>query len=53
MLDHRDKQNLAAAAIVIALLVAGLWLMMSMRRHGLVEDCLMAHRRNCDALLDN
>jgi hypothetical protein len=53
MLDHRDKQNLAAAAVVIALLVAGLWLMMSMRRHGLVEDCLMAHRRNCDALLDN
>jgi hypothetical protein len=52
MLEHRDKQNLAAAAIVIVLLVAGLWLMISMRRHGLVEDCLMARRRNCDALLD-
>jgi hypothetical protein len=51
-MDQHDKQNLAAAIVVVAILVAGLWLMVNMRRHGLVEECLMAHRRNCDALLE-
>jgi uncharacterized membrane protein YjjP (DUF1212 family) len=50
-MDQRDRQNLAVAVAVIVLVVAGVWLMNSMRRNGLVEDCLMAHRRNCDALL--
>jgi hypothetical protein len=49
--DQRDRQNLAVAVVVIVLVVAGVWLMYTMRRNGLVEDCLMAHRRNCDALL--
>ena len=51
-MDERDKQNLAAAIVVIVLLVAGYWLMTTMHRHGVVEDCLMAHRRNCDRLLE-
>lgn len=50
-MDQRDRQNLAVAVVVIVLVVAGVWLMNTMRRNGLVEDCLMAHRRNCDALL--
>lgn len=51
-MDRQDKQNLAAAIVVVALLVAGYWLMSTMHRQGIVEDCLMAHRRNCDQLLD-
>lgn len=51
-MDERDRQNLAVAVVVIVILVAGVWLMNTMRRHGQVEDCLMAHRRNCDALLE-
>jgi hypothetical protein len=48
--DQRDRQNLAAAVAVLIILVVGLWLMNTMRRNGLVEDCLMARRRDCDAL---
>jgi uncharacterized membrane protein YjjP (DUF1212 family) len=51
-MDARDRQNLAVAAVVIVLILAGVWLMNAMRRHGLVEDCLMARRRNCDPLLE-
>jgi hypothetical protein len=51
-LDARDRQNLAAAIVVVILIIAGVWLMTNMRRNGQVEDCLMAHRRNCDALLE-
>lgn len=51
-MDRQDKQNLAAAIVAIVLLGAGYWLMTSMHNHGLVEDCLMARRRNCDQLLD-
>ena len=51
-MDEQDWQNLAVAAIVVVLVVLGVWLMNTMRRNGLVEDCLMAHRRNCDALLE-
>lgn len=50
-MDQQDKQNLAVAAVVVAILVAAVWLMTEMKRHGQVEDCLMARRRNCDQLL--
>jgi hypothetical protein len=48
--DRRDRQNLAVAVLVIALVLGGVWLMNAIRHNGLVEDCLMARRRNCDAL---
>jgi uncharacterized membrane protein YjjP (DUF1212 family) len=51
-MDQQDRQNIAVAVVVIVLIVAGVWLMNTMRRNGQVEDCLMAHRRNCDALLN-
>jgi hypothetical protein len=50
--DQQDRQNIAVAVVVIVLILAGVWLMNTMRRNGQVEDCLMAHRRNCDALLN-
>lgn len=50
-MDTRDRQNLAAAIVVIVLVIAGVWLMNTMRRNSEVEDCLMQHRRNCDAIL--
>jgi uncharacterized membrane protein YjjP (DUF1212 family) len=51
-MNQQDRQNIAVAVVVIVLIVAGVWLMNTMRRNGQVEDCLMAHRRNCDALLN-
>ena len=51
-MDQRDKQNLAVAAVAFLLIVAGIWLMNTMHRNSLVEECLMARRRNCDALLE-
>ena len=38
---------LAALAFILALVVGGLWLQQHMRANGLLEDCLMAGRRNC------
>jgi hypothetical protein len=51
-LDQRDRQNIAVAVVVLVLVIAGVWLMNTMRRNGLLEECLMARRRNCDALLN-
>lgn len=51
-MDRQDKQNLAAAIVVVAILIAGYWLMTTMHRHGIVEECLMQRRRNCDQLMD-
>jgi hypothetical protein len=51
-LDQRDQQNVAVAVVVLVLVLVGVWLMHTMRRNGLIEDCMMARRRNCEALLD-
>jgi hypothetical protein len=37
--------------IILVLLVGGLFLVHQLRRSSMIEDCLMAGRRNCDALL--
>jgi hypothetical protein len=41
----------AALALVtlVLLVVGGLWLQRHMHANALMEDCLMAGRRNCDA----
>ena len=59
MKDPRDKEDaerqtrsLAGLAVVLALAVAALFLVQHLRREGQIEDCLMAGRSNCDALLD-
>jgi hypothetical protein len=57
MNDRRDEQAerqtraLAGLAIVLALAVAALFLVQHLRREGQIEDCLMAGRSNCDALI--
>ncbi len=48
---HRQTRSLAALAVVLALLVAGLFLVQTLRRSTLVEDCLMAGRINCDRVV--
>lgn len=59
MNDRRDKEDserqtwsLAGLAVVLALAVAALFLVQHLRREGQIEDCLMAGRSNCDALID-
>jgi len=57
MKDRRDDDGarqtraLAALAIVLALAVAALFLVQHLKREGEIEDCLMAGRSNCDALI--
>ena len=36
--------------ITVLLVVAGYYLMTSLREQGRIEDCLMAHRTNCAPL---
>lgn len=48
----RQTRSLAGLAVVLALAVAALFLVQHLRREGQIEDCLMAGRSNCDALID-
>jgi hypothetical protein len=50
--SERQTRALAALAVVLALAVAALFLVQHLRREGQIEDCLMAGRSNCDALID-
>jgi hypothetical protein len=47
----RRTASLAAVAIILVLLIAGLFLVRTLRSKAAVEDCLMAGRRNCDTLV--
>jgi hypothetical protein len=47
--DHPRKGPFFALILIIALVVGGVWLQRHMRANGLMEDCLLAGRRNCDA----
>lgn len=42
---------IAAVLLLIGLAFAGLWLASVLRRQGAVEDCVMARRADCDALV--
>jgi hypothetical protein len=48
----RQTTSLAAFAVVLLLLVAGLFLVHELRSKASIEDCLMAGRRNCDRLIE-
>jgi len=52
--DDSDRQtrSLAGLAVVLALAVAALFLVQHLKRESRIEDCLMAGRSNCDALID-
>ena len=53
--DHkaarRQTASLAGIVIILLLLVGGLFLVQHLRKTAMIEDCLMAGRRNCDALV--
>ncbi len=49
---ERQTRSLAALAFALALLIAGLFLVHTLRRGAAVEDCLMAGRINCDRLIE-
>jgi hypothetical protein len=48
----RRTAGLAAIVVVLLLLIGGLMLAKTLHRKSLLEDCLMAGRRNCDQLID-
>jgi hypothetical protein len=48
--NNRRTGALAGLAIALALIVAGLFLVQYFRHENAIEDCLLAHRTNCDAL---
>jgi hypothetical protein len=48
----RQTKALAALALIIALAVIALVVVQHLRRQGQIEDCLLAGRANCDALIE-
>lgn len=48
---NRVTASLAALAFMLALVVAGLLLVRALHDKAAVEDCLMAARLNCDAVV--
>jgi hypothetical protein len=49
---ERQTKALAGLAFLLALALFGSYLVIHLRVVGKVEDCLLAQRSNCDALLD-
>jgi hypothetical protein len=49
----RQTRGLMALALVLALALAASYIVERLRKEGLVEDCLLAGRANCDALLND
>ena len=58
--DERDRQQdadrqtkaLAGLAIVLALGLVALFVIQHLKTEGEIEDCLLAQRTNCDALIE-
>lgn len=52
--DDADRQTegLAGVAVVLMLLVVGLFLVHTLSAKSKIEDCLMAGRANCDKLVN-
>jgi hypothetical protein len=47
----RQTQTLAGVAVVLLILIAGLFLVHTLQDKSKVEDCLMAGRLDCDKLV--
>ncbi len=45
---NRQTASLAGVAIVLVLLVVGLFLVHELRIKAAIEDCLLSGRQNCD-----
>ena len=50
--ESRRTRALMALALVLGLALCASYLIERLRQDGLIEDCLLAGRSNCDALLD-
>lgn len=48
--DHRTFVNLVAAIVLLALVIAGYWLMNFLDGKRKLEACLEAGRRNCQEM---
>lgn len=48
--NNRRTGALIGLAIALALIVAGLFLVQYFRHQTAIEDCLLAHRTDCDTL---
>ena len=48
---NRQTASLGGVAITLLLLVLGLFLVRELHAKGMVEDCLMSGRTNCDSLV--
>jgi hypothetical protein len=46
----RQTESLAALAVLLALVLLGLFLFRALSAESAVEDCLLSGRRNCDAV---
>ena len=49
--ENRVTQSLAGLALLLVLVIAGLALFTQLRDKARLEDCLLAGRLNCDAVL--
>lgn len=49
--QSRLTGSVAALAVLLALVVAGLFLVQALQRKAALEDCLMAGRINCGATM--
>ena len=49
--EDRLTASLAGLAVALLVVVAGLFLIQHLRDKARIEDCLMAGRSNCDAVL--
>ena len=45
----RQTASLAGVAVILLLLVGGLFLVQQLRTATLIQDCIIAGRLNCDA----
>jgi hypothetical protein len=50
--SDRQTRSLAGLAFLLALAIAALVLVHHLKRAGDIQDCLLAGRANCDALID-
>jgi hypothetical protein len=48
--QHRVFVNLAAAAFLLALAIAIIWVVMALDAKRKLENCLNSGRRNCDEI---
>ncbi|MCW2243218.1 hypothetical protein [Azospirillum canadense] len=46
----RNAANIGVAVVVVILLVVGYWLINALIRQSKLEDCMLAHRRDCIAV---